>query len=75
MYTIEKGIPIPPKHKREKGKLTYPYDDMEIGDSVLIPDKRQGTLQSSIRQAHFRTGYMFTMRTVKGGVRVWRILP
>lgn len=76
-FEIEKGVPIPPK----KSKLNkYPFHAMEPGDSFLIPlppevDRRTFTVRVTVRVAAWRkaTGYRFTIRTMEGGVRVWRV--
>lgn len=62
MIKIDKNIPIPPKRGRPK---KYPFDEMEVGDSCLV--KTKGVLSRRI------DGKRFTTRTVKGGVRVWRV--
>jgi hypothetical protein len=63
---VEKNVPVPPK-KPSKWSGT---EDMEIGDSVLVPSHVDSiSLQSYCR----RKGVRCTSRKVEGGYRVWRI--
>lgn len=59
---IEKGIPLANKWK---GRNAYPWDQMEVGDSFFVAGKAKPT--------YTRADKRFTLRTVDGGVRVWRI--
>jgi hypothetical protein len=68
-FKIEKGIPAPPASRAAK----YPFAEMEIGDSLLIPGiKSSAEISSSIsyRKNRYRENYI--CRAVEGGVRVWR---
>jgi hypothetical protein len=84
---VEKGIPIPPLvtkgNRGNKGGIPpnekYPWRQMDIGDSFFVPagdepvflvSRRMG---NAIHHAEERYGSTFTRRTMKGGVRVWRI--
>lgn len=67
---IEKKIPIP-SGRGPYGK--YPWSQMEIGDSFLIPGKKVSLVSSTMASAGRRLNKKFTARTVEGGVRVWRI--
>lgn len=64
---IEKGIPL------AWGFYKYPFAEMEVGDSFLIPDMKIGRMGHIRKQAEMKTGFEFTCRTVPGGVRVWRV--
>ena len=77
-FVIEKGIPVPPSLRGKR----YPFNEMEIGDSILIPCGGE-----SVNFERFRnrvTAYMsgarkenkelkLVSRKVEGGIRVWRI--
>lgn len=71
-YKIEKDIPIPKKRPPIKG-YKYPLREMEIGDSFLVEGdgyllcKKIHTHTSALKPKKFRS------RTVKEGMRVWRI--
>jgi hypothetical protein len=74
---IEKGIPVP---TGIRGSRVYPFKDMDVGDSFLVPVDEGGkrSIQSSIAQCSRRyrkVGKQFTTRFLKkeGGIRVWRI--
>lgn len=75
---IEKGIPLP--NNRIVRKPRYPFDEMEVGDSFFVAAdglevyRLHGRLnqQKSLSEAH-KKGAVFTIRSVPGGVRVWRL--
>lgn len=67
MYEIEKSIPFP--HEAKK----YPFDEMDVGDSFFVPNKKSGAISGSKQIAQRRTGFKFVCRNVDGGVRVWRV--
>ena len=68
MYEIEKNIEIP-SNKHQK----YPWDDLEVGDSFLMPDGNLNQARSASNSWAMRHNVEFAVRTVDGGVRVWRI--
>lgn len=78
-FRIEKGIKIP-FHARSPGPIPYPFQDMEVGNSFLVPAAAEELkrllhrmYQTSIRfRKQFGSEYAFTFRTVEGGVRCWR---
>ena len=39
MFEIEKGIPIPRGKGRAKGQLRLAVEQMEVGDSIVVPKK------------------------------------
>lgn len=75
-FEIEKGVPLPEKKFGNK----YPFAQMEVGDSVLIPFEVEGgavraqdlraRLSPSISRLAPRK---FATRRVEGGIRVWRL--
>jgi len=71
MYEIEKGIEIP-KVVRAAKPCKYPWKTMEIGDSFFV-ERSAREMSSMIAHAGKRWGKKFTVRTVDGGSRVWRI--
>lgn len=76
---IEKGIPLPKqKAGRNAIKTGIPFDQMEVGDSVLV---EYGTVETdnlySLVKVHAyrksqQTGKKFITRKVQKGIRVWR---
>lgn len=64
---IEKGVPIPLRGGGEK----FPLDEMEIGDSFLIPIKTRMRLQYYTKKL---SNKKFVTKTVdKENVRCWRV--
>jgi len=87
-YEIEKGIPIPDmrrpgnKNGMGRGHKIYPFANMKIGDSFVIPprnginyDARRQSMLSSLRKFNklHKTKIKITSRSSKSGLRVWRI--
>ena len=71
LFAIEKGVPVPPHGKGKTAK--YPWADMCVGDSFFVPGVKINTLASSKAQAAKKHNAKYAMRSVDGGVRVWRI--
>lgn len=72
---IDKGIPVP-DHNRKYAKQ-FPFEQMEIGDSFLVPlpaGKSPSSIYSALSQAKKRLNINLTSARVDGGVRVWRIV-
>ena len=83
MYKLEKEIDIP-KIEKSHRSWRYPIDDMEIGDSFLVPwldDKPEQVarrVRGSITAAKKRhPTWNFTVRLAydEKGIRVWRTKP
>lgn len=70
MYEIDKGIAIP--DPRTNGCI-YPWDDMEIGDSFIVPPEKDKSIHATKSAAGKRYGKKFIARKVDGGTRVWRV--
>jgi hypothetical protein len=64
-FQIEKNVPLPTK-------TMYPFMEMHVGDSVLIPGKKRQSVAMAIHNAQLRTGARFATRQTDDGVRVWR---
>ena len=74
MYTIDKDVPIPPP------RSTYPFRDMKVGNSFLVPLERQKSARSSTWQFQRKSGaWKFSSRLERDkkgkaiGLRVYRI--
>lgn len=65
---IEKNVPVPPK--KVKSSRWFGAENMEIGDSILVPSI--GDSQCLYNYCK-RYGVRCTSRKVEGGYRVWRI--
>ena len=66
---IEKNIPIPRKQVK-KAKWVLLVDQMDVGDSVLVDNKRE---RSALNNAMVAKGYKATQRIEGDKLRVWRI--
>ena len=63
-YKIEKNVPFP--------NLTYPFKQMEVGDSFFVPEEKVKSMWQSLWNNRLKLGFSFVTRKEKGGVRVWR---
>ena len=76
-FIVEKNIPIP---ERRVAKFIYPFAEMEIGDSFLVPilkedmKTKRSTITAAPTNGQKGTGHKFTSRYLEaeGGIRVWR---
>tara|TARA_R110002049_G_scaffold135140_2_gene294637 strand:+ start:172 stop:381 length:210 start_codon:yes stop_codon:yes gene_type:complete len=66
---IEKGIPI---QVFKRSLVSNTLKEMEFGDSVLIPKEDIFTRQR-FHQVAARNNIKVFSRTVKEGVRIWRV--
>ena len=62
---IEKNIPIP---------TSYPFKDMQVGDSFLVPDGvHRSTVSVAAKRFGDKHGMKFTVRLAPGrSLRCWR---
>ena len=68
-YKIEKGIPAPDRWSTAK----YPFLTMEVGDSFFVSGDQSSKLSAAACQCRRRSGMVFMVRKMDGGVRCWRI--
>lgn len=74
---IEKGIPVPSHSQSEANK--YPWQQMSIGDSFVVPRINGEPMQLTRNRANKATtyakkfGHKHCSRAVEGGIRIWRI--
>lgn len=68
---VERGIPIP--HATVGRHPKWPWKQMRVGDSFLIPGAKERSASSMAGHAGKVNGMKFVVRTVAGGVRVWRV--
>jgi hypothetical protein len=77
-FEIESGVPIPAvRLKRKRSK--YPFATLKVGESFLVPatgadkDVIKNRLSALISgEWHRETSRRFTLRRMRGGIRVWR---
>jgi hypothetical protein len=76
-YKIEKGVPVV-RYGRVRG-FKYPFRDMDVGDSFLVPfgedeSLTRSRLSSAIAGFNVRNApKRFTSSKQSDGFRVWRI--
>ena len=69
---VDRGIPLPRPRRDRRWK--YPWLEMEVGDSFLVPDERNVLRMVRVGcSTSRRHGMRFEARQVEGGVRVWRV--
>lgn len=76
---IDKGIPMPTR--KECSRLIYPFDKMQVGDSLKINGSDQAKVQRNLVSAvsNYRSRGLISVslkwkvRQVPGGARIWRI--
>ena len=81
MYKLQSGIPIPPRSNIKERKRKYPFKDMQVGMSFLVPkkdapngiDKLMTRMGAAAHSAGKVFGFKFALRKMPDGVRVWRV--
>ena len=71
MFTIEKHVPLPSK----RIPRPTPLENMQVGDSFLVPCKTASDYQNWAHSAHIeaqRLGIGITTRRMPDGLRVWK---
>lgn len=68
--SIETTVPIPKDNKGPKRK--YPFAGMQVGDSFFVKDGIANRLSGICSYWQEKTGTKYMVRTVEGGIRVWR---
>ena len=65
---LESGVRMP----KQRTVYAYPYEDMEVGDSFVVPLVARAKVLNANYRAGKRLGRVFTAKTDKEVVRVWR---
>lgn len=81
MLAIEKNIALPTTRRGNSSE--FPFAKMKAGDSFLLPihgktgQKGRLLARKNVATAMWRAkkalGFEFTLRTLKEGIRVWRV--
>jgi len=66
---IDKNVAAPEVKKR----LSYPYADMEVGESFFVKDKKMNLMCTLNYRWSKRLNRKFICRNEGDGIRVWRI--
>jgi hypothetical protein len=71
---VESGIPLP-AGTRKGPRPIYPWDQMKIGDSFLVPpDKKIDSFRRAAAVAcRKRAGWKFSVINTESGYRCWRV--
>lgn len=83
-YEIESGVPIPPIQRRGGGgrKSSYPFGDMEVDGSFLVPfdgdspktvARRVQVAKTQAAKRHPTHKYVIRTMPDGSGMRVWRV--
>lgn len=74
-YKIEKGVPLPERAGGFRGAFMSAVRAMEVGDSLFAAGKKGSNVSATGRVVgeRMKDGRKYTIRTVEGGVRIWRI--
>jgi hypothetical protein len=67
--TIETNIPAP----SSKGKYMHLLKVMDVGNSILIPNRTSAQVSSPIAIVRKQVGFIYRTRKEGDGVRIWRI--
>lgn len=70
MYIIEKHVPIPEK---QKWGLLWMLDSMEVWDSFVFEKEKSNSINSSTSKIAREKWKKFSMKTINGVSRMWRI--
>ena len=65
---VEVGIPAP----KMRVVYAYPYEEMDVGDSFVVPVSARKKLLNANYRASKRLGCGFTAKTEGEYIRVWR---
>jgi hypothetical protein len=69
---IDKDIPLPPP--RADPVAPYPFADMAVGDSFIVPPIMSRSMQNAVaRYKKNHEGWQYVCRKSLDGVRVWRL--
>jgi hypothetical protein len=75
VIAVDKSVVMPKGNGGRKVKRSYPYEDMEVGDSFLVNGGSKSLMSQMCtknKREGERLGKKFVARSVDNGVRVWR---
>ena len=65
---LERGIGMP----KARVVYAYPYDEMDVGDSFVVPVEARAKVLNANYRAGRRLGLRFMAKTEGNVIRVWR---
>jgi hypothetical protein len=71
MFAVEKNIPIPKRGADKKGELRLTLENMEVGDSIVVPNSLRNAAHSAAKKAKIKVA-MRTINSETRDARVWR---
>ena len=71
MFAVEKNIPIPKRGADKKGELRLTLENMEVGDSIVVPNSLRNAARSAAKKAKIKVA-MRTINSETRDARVWR---
>lgn len=72
-FDIKAGVAIP-KPSTGNGNRTYPFHEMEVGDSFEVPSDLRGRVSSAAYNHSQRHDGRFSLRRCEDGTyRCWRV--
>jgi len=77
-YEIEKNIQVPKDYQVRGRHIIYPFNQMEKGDSFLIPEYSRTKMQCiggaiSVFKRNHKKNWKFIKMKEGNSIRVWRI--
>lgn len=77
VHIIETNIPMPPAKGGQGRPTKWPFTQMQVGESVLVPGRACNTAEcpayNAAKQVGHQAGAKFTGRAQGDGtVRIWR---
>jgi uncharacterized protein (DUF2249 family) len=70
-FAIENDVPTP--HRSQGPRVSYPFREMKVGDSFVVPEDYEPQVRTSACAYGRRHGKIFTVRKRPEGIRVWRM--
>lgn len=71
---IDKDIPVFAQQHPSRRERKYPLNEMAVGDSFFVAgQKTTGSAASNARTYGKNNRKRFTVRSIEGGIRIWRV--
>lgn len=71
---IEKGVPVPPRLRRQAGEMAVLLGAMDVGDSFVFEDDKNKNQMKRIKYVAKKIGITTTIRLIAASkYRAWRV--